>query len=88
MGIMQVVAVTKAVIQLLPILVDLIKAVEAALPGTGRGEQKLMMVRAALEGAYSTISDATVTFEKVWSALNPLIGAVVAGFNKTGTFKK
>jgi hypothetical protein len=67
--------------QLLPILIQTIKAVEAAIPESGQGQTKLQMVRDILELVDESIP-------ALWPILEKIIGVIVAGFNAAGLFKK
>lgn len=69
------------VLKLLPLIIETIKAIEAAIPGVGQGEAKLAAVRSILEVADTSIQNAIPTIEKV-------VSIVVDLLNKTGTFKK
>ena len=63
------------IVKFLPTLIALIKAVEEAIPGQGKGEQKLALVRELLQLVESNLDVSTV--EKT-------VKALVATFNKTG----
>lgn len=85
---MQYVQMLKLVLTLLPLLIDTIKAIEAAIPDGGKGEAKLAAVRAVMEGAYKAATDMTVAFDTLWPALSSTVTAIVTLYNTTGTFKK
>lgn len=78
----------KLVLSLLPLILDAVKAVEAALPQSGQGAQKLALVRTTLQAAFDVAGDAVTSFEQIWPALEKTIGAVVGLFNSAGIFKK
>lgn len=80
--------VIKLVLSLLPLLIDVTKAVEAALPQAGLGSQKLALVRTTLQAAFEITGDAVASFEQVWPALEKTVGAIVGVFNAAGIFKK
>lgn len=82
------VATVKLVLSLLPLILDVVKAVEVALPQAGQGAQKLALVRTTLQAAFTVAGDAVASFEQVWPALEKTVGAVVGLFNSTGVFKK
>lgn len=63
--------------KLLPVLIEIIKTVEAAIPGEGKGEAKLVMVRQILEVTDNSIA-------QLWPALEKVIAILVQAFN---TFK-
>lgn len=60
--------------KLIPVLIEIIKAVEAAIPGEGKGEAKLTMVRQILE-----VTDSTIT--SIWPSLEKVIAVIVTTFN-------
>lgn len=66
--------------QLIPALIAAIRAIEDAIPGQGQGEAKLAAVRGILEAVDSG-------YKALWPQLQPIVGVLVALFNKTGTFK-
>lgn len=78
----------KIALGLLPVLIAAIHAVEEAIPGEGRGEQKLAMIRAALQVAYDTSEEVLPQFETIWKMMAPLISMTVTTFNQTGVFSK
>jgi hypothetical protein len=78
----------RLILGLLPLIIDTIKAVEAAIPESGKGSEKLQLIRAVLENAWATANNVTATFEAIWPMLNGTITAIVTTFNKTGIFKK
>ena len=80
--------ILKALAVLVPLLIDVIRAVEDAIPGQGKGEAKLAMVREMIEAIYAAGSDMTVPFGKMWPVISNLINIIVAGFNKNGVFVK
>jgi hypothetical protein len=80
--------VIQLLVQLLPILIEAIKAVEAALPEKGQGQAKAAMIRGTVESAFAAVQNAQVNFEDVWPAIQKMIDVIVATFNTTGIFKK
>lgn len=66
--------------KLLPIIIQVIKAVEEAIPGKGQGEAKLAAVREMLELVYEKTDD-------FWPEISKLIGVLVKMFNATGWAK-
>ena len=81
------IAIIKLVLSLLPVIIEAVKAIEAALPQGGQGAQKLALIRETLAAGWSVGSDAVASFDAVWPALERVVGAVVGLFNKTGAFK-
>ena len=65
------------VLKLLPLLIEVLKAIEAAVPGVGKGEEKLAAVRKILETA-----DGTTT--ALWPTIEKTVAILVELFNKVG----
>ena len=80
--------IIKLIITILPLIIDLIKALESALPQAGLGSDKLSVVRTVFESAYSVADETLPEIEKTWGIVQKVINAVVALFNKTGEFTK
>lgn len=78
---MNAIQVALSIWKLIPALIELIKAIEEAIPGQGKGEQKLAAVRAIVEQTYEKGVDA-------WPSLEKVISVLVGLFNATGVFKK
>ena len=75
------IAIITTILQLIPALIVAIKAIEAAIPGSGKGAEKLEAIRQTLEIADS----ATAT---LWPKLQGVIGVLVSLFNKTKAFEQ
>lgn len=67
--------------KLIPVVIEIIKAIEEAIPGEGKGEQKLVAVREILESTVEGV-------QAIWPNLEKVIKVLVKVFNTTGTFKK
>lgn len=85
---MQYLAIIKAVLSLLPLIIEIVRTIEAAFPTSGAGKAKLDAAKAMLQSGYDLATDKLVDFEKMWPALSATIGAVVSIANATGEFKK
>lgn len=85
---MQALQTIKLVLSLLPMIIEAVKAIEAALPDGGKGEAKLALVRQAIAAGYSVATDTVASFEAMWPAIERTVAAVVALFNAVGVFKK
>ena len=68
------------ILQLIPALIAAMRAIEDAIPGSGKGEEKLAAVRAILEAVDSGAT-------KYWPQIQSVIGILVGLFNRAGTFK-
>ena len=69
------------ILQLIPALTTALKAIEEAIPGSGKGEQKLSAIRGILEAVDGSITS-------LWPQISSVIGVLVTLFNNTGIFKK
>ena len=76
------------VVQILPMMLQMIKSVEEAVPGGGNGKDKMSMVRQALEVVVQESGDLKMSFEEIWPTLEKIIGIAVRTFNATGIFSK
>lgn len=85
---MQWLTIIKIVLQLLPLIIESIKALEEAIPQSGQGASKLAIIRTTIESAYALTNQYSVKFDELWPALQNVIGTVVATMNTTGIFKK
>ena len=84
----QFLTIARLVLGLLPLLLDAVRAIEAAMPASGQGAAKLAIIRSTLEATFNVAGDAVATFDQVWPALEKTVAAVVGVFNTTGVFKK
>lgn len=75
------ITIATTVLQLLPAIITAIRAIEEAIPGKGRGEEKLSAIRGILEGVNANV-------EAYWPAIEKAIGVLVGLFNRTGVFSK
>lgn len=62
------------ILQIIPLLIEVLKAVEASIPGSGKGKEKLAMVKQILEATDETVS-------QIWPNLEKIISVVVSTFN-------
>jgi len=85
---MQFLTILKTIISLLPIIIDAVKAIEAAFPQGGQGAAKLEAIRATVAAAHEAATDVSGSFAAIWPAIQSAVGAVVGIANATGVFKK
>lgn len=71
----------KLIVQILPVLIDLIRSIESALPEGGLGKQKLQFVRELIQNIAPELLDN-------WPMIEKVVSAVVGLFNQIGIFKK
>lgn len=69
------------VLKLLPLIIEAIKALEAAIPMTDKGGEKMAALREVL-----TVADGAV--DALWPTIEKVVGILVGLFNKTGVFSK
>lgn len=84
---MQYLTLIRVVLSLLPLVIDAVKAIEAAFPTSGQGNQKLGLIRSVLQSAYESGTGALASFDDIWPVLQKTVGAVVTFFNEVGAFK-
>lgn len=84
---MQVAAILKIIITYLPLIIQLIKTVEAQFPDAGLGKVKLDAVRGMLEATFDQAQDFNDKFDDIWPVLEKTIDKVVSFMNVTGMFK-
>ena len=69
------------ILQLLPTIIELIKAIEAAVPQGGKGSEKLQAVLDIVAGLVDNAAE-------LMPKLTAVIGTIVGMFNAAGTFTK
>ena len=84
MNITEVAATLRAVVSLLPAVLDAIKAIEAAIPTSGQGAMKLEAVRVLVQSVYDAADKAAPAFDALWPHLQTAANTFVAMFNKLG----
>ena len=82
------VTLLKAILLLLPTLIEAIRAIEAAVPVGGKGADKLQLLRELIAGVYDTAGDVGVAFADLWPTIERTVASVVALFNRSGVFAK
>lgn len=84
---MNILSIIKAVLLLLPAIIEAIKAVEELFPDSGNGDTKLSFIREIVKSAYEVVDDLD-DFEDLWPFIERAISVVVGFFNKVGLFIK
>ena len=69
------------VVKLLPVIIEAIKAIEQAVPGQGKGEQKL----AALRGIMEVLDSGIIA---IWPQVSKVVGILVEAMNRTDSMPK
>lgn len=84
----KLVRLVKAAAAFIPQVIEIIKVVQASMPGDGRGAEKLAVARAFLESAWEVAADGEITFAEVWPYIEKAIARLVEHFKTNGTFTK
>ena len=85
---MNFISIIKLALSLLPIIIEAIKAIEAALPTGGNGAAKMDVIKTTVQTAMDTATEVEHTFSSVWPTINAMASGVVSLFNTVGLFKK
>ncbi len=83
-----ILGIIKLIAGILPAIIELIKALETALPQSGIGTDKLAVIKTVVEGAYKASNDSLPALESVWSVVQGIVNSTVSIFNKVGIFTK
>lgn len=79
-------AIAKFLFSILPLIVDGIKAAEAAFPQAGEGSAKLGTVLAVVQAAHAAAPELQAQFEQIKPIATDMVNGVVQVLNKTGVF--
>lgn len=69
------------ILQIVPALIGVVKSIEEAFSESGKGTEKLTMVREIMEASYEEVNELWPTIEKV-------VASIVSFANTIGAFKK
>lgn len=83
MSIANIFSIIKAMIGMLPIIEQVIVAVEAMFPAGGSGVQKLELAKAMIQSAYETANEFEAPFASVWPSISAVIANLVPVFAKS-----
>lgn len=78
---MSAIATITTVLSLIPTILDIIKAVEAQIPETGKGKEKLEFVKNVLTTVYPQVVE-------IWGMVEKIVTASVNLYNATRSFQK
>jgi len=79
------------ILRILPLVLDAIRSIEAAIPLPGQGKKKLDLVLDILRTAYDGgVADAAreISWEKLVTIVVPMIAKIVGLHNELGLFQK
>jgi len=79
---MNLFTILKTLASLIPTLVQIIQALDTAMPESGQGTSKLAALKSVLQGAYAVSTDAGIAFEKLWPAVETVTAGLVAMFKR------
>lgn len=85
---MQWLQLIRLILTIFPLLIDVVKSIENAIPDSGKGKEKLEAVKVVLESTFKSATDVVGSFEQVWPALSSAVSGIVAMLNAAGVFKK
>jgi len=78
---MSAIATITTILGLVPTILDIIKAVEAQIPESGKGKEKLEFVKNVLTTAYPQVVE-------IWGMVEKIVAAAVTLYNATRSFQK
>ncbi len=77
------------VLKFLPVLLDLVKAVESAIPLPGQGQKKLDLVLSVVKQAYDASTELqSFSWDKLVAVVVPMIANIIELHNQLGLFQK
>ena len=79
---MSVFTVLKTLASLMPTLLQIISLLDDVKPESGKGTDKLAALKTVVQSAYTVSTDTSVAFEKIWPAIESVVGGLVALFKK------
>ena len=68
------------ILQLVPVIIDIIKKLEEVMPESGQGAKKLEMLREILAEVYPNIME-------MWDSIEKIVGVIVGLFNRNKVFE-
>ena len=79
-----------AILKLFPVILEAVRAIEAAIPLPWQGKKKLDLILEVLKSAYDASSDLAKEFswQKLVSIVVPMIARIVDLHNELGLFTK
>ncbi len=69
------------ILRMVPVVIEIVQTIEAALPESGRGKEKLALVRDILSEVYEGLGD-------IWPKLEKVVELFVRFANSVGLFHK
>ena len=79
-----------AILKLLPVILEAVRALESAIPLPGQGKKKLDLILDIIKSAYDASSSLAkdISFEKLVAVIVPMIARIVDLHNTLGLFQK
>lgn len=79
-------AIAKFLFSMLPMIIDGVKAAEAAFPNAGQGSSKLGTVLSVIEAAHAAAPELQAQYAQIKPIATDMVNGVVQVLNKTGVF--
>lgn len=78
-----------ALLKLLPVLISVVREIEAAIPLSGQGKAKLDLILQTVSDVYGTVGDVRRELDETQlrSLIAGLVSRIVAVFNALGIFR-
>ena len=67
-------------LQLVPVIIDIIKKLEEVMPESGQGSKKLEMLREILAEVYPNVME-------MWNSIEKIVAVIVGLFNRNKVFE-
>lgn len=74
--------IMKIILGMLPMLRELVIILEALLPATGSGAQRLALLKAIIEKAIDVSDDVTTPFARLWPLVEKVVSVLVPMLTK------
>lgn len=81
-------AILTTIVQILPALIQIVVAVEKAIPQSGAGPAKLEMAKDILQSTYNVVDSSMPAFTTLAPVLDGVFGSIVKAMNSIGAFNK
>jgi hypothetical protein len=77
-----------AILKLVPLIIQLVRAIEEAIPLPGAGKSRLELILDIMRGIYDDTAELQHAFswDKLAGIVTKIVGTVVGALNKAGVF--
>ena len=78
-----------AILKLLPVIIDAVRALESAIPLAGQGKKKLDLILDVIKSVYDTSTGLAkeISLEKLVALVVPMVAKIVDLHNEVGLFQ-